>query len=163
MKTRDLFDWMVCGYREDHGKHSMFCNGWRFGMETRRGRFVAALLQFATDLPRKPMYYRHRLADKLAWLSISLRQCKLARFGYYEDEFGNEAAKLVDRIAFDLILATDLSDKDAVGRMNQIQDMVGELGALKGAVSWNDYKLGLKLDEQKLKDTASPFPRGGAE
>lgn len=148
MKTKlnNWFDWIVCGYREKTGTHSMFCGGWRFGMNTLRGRLAAKAFEFVRNVPRQPLYFRHRLADKLAWASISLRQCKLARFGYYEDEFGNEAAKLVDRIAFELIIATDLHDKEAVGRMNQIQDMVGELGSLKGAVSWNDYKLALKLD-----------------
>lgn len=164
LKTfRDWFDWIICGYRYTKGHHSMFCNGWRFGMDTRRGKLVAGLFQFVTDLPRKPLYWRHRIADKLAWASISLRRGKPARFGYYEDEFGNEAARLADRIGFDLILATALDDADAVSRMNQISEMVGQLADLKGAVSWNDYKLSQVLDSARSTPPASGANREEAK
>lgn len=106
-------------------------------METLRGRFVLWCIDSSRAMRGQPSNFKWWLADVFSRWALRLRGDATPRlFGYYEDERGNRAAELADRISFDLVLATVLDDEAAVGRMNRIQDQVGELAALARA-TWH--------------------------
>lgn len=117
--------------------HTCFTAGWCINMSTRRGRLVMWCIDTIRAIRGQPSNFRWWLADVFSRWALRLRGNAVPRlFGYYEDVRGDRAAELADRISFDLILATALDDKEAVGRMNSIQDQVGELAALARA-TWH--------------------------
>ena len=155
MSAKTLFDYIVCGYKDTPGGNTMctFTNGWSFGTDTRRGRIAYRTYDFVTGLPRKPLYFRHWLADKLAWASISLRKGKLSRFGWYEDIRGNRAAELVDDIHTDLVFLSIGQDEDFREKTGRIMDAASELAELKGAVTWMDYSRSEPIGQAEKETT----------
>lgn len=130
MKIHPALCYVLAGYGPETD-HSCFTGGWSINMRTRRGRFVMWAINAIRAARGKPSDFKFWLADLLSRGALRLRGDATPRlFGYYEDVRGNRAAELADRINFDLILATDLDDLDAVSRMNQIHEQVGELASL---------------------------------
>lgn len=130
MKIPSIICYAVAGYGPT-SKHTCFTAGWCINLETVRGRFVMWCIDTVRAVRGQPSNIRWWLADVFSRWALRLRGDATPRlFGYYEDVRGNRAAELADRISFDLVLAAALDDRDAVARMNQIQEQVGELAAL---------------------------------
>jgi hypothetical protein len=130
MKIPTWINYAVAGYGKGN-KSSCFTNGWCIGLDTRRGRFVMWCINTSRAIRGKPSDFKYWLADVLSKAALRLRGDATPRlFGYWEDVRGNRAAEIADRVNFDLVLATNLDDRDHVEKMNQIHEQVGELAAL---------------------------------
>lgn len=134
---RLFIDWLVFGYT-CQTRYATFTAGLRFGMDTLRGRTAYALWDFWRRLPLWPNRARYWLADQLARASLALRGGRLYRFGWFDAQFGNAAARQVEDIEMDLLLLTDFSDATSRERYLELSRKVHELGALKGALSYTD-------------------------
>lgn len=136
MKIHPAICYALAGYGPAT-KSCCFTGGWCINLETRRGRFVMWSINTIRALRGKPSDFRYWLADLLSRWALRLRGDATPRlFGYWEDVRGNRAAELADRINFDLVLATNLDDRDHVEKINQIHEQVGELAALARA-TWH--------------------------
>jgi hypothetical protein len=130
MKIPTWINYAVAGYGEGN-KACCFTAGWCIGLDTRRGRLVMWCINTVRAIRGKPSDFKYWLADVFSKAALRLRGDATPRlFGYWEDVRGNRAAELADRLNFDLVLATNLSDLDHVEKMNRIHEQVGELAAL---------------------------------
>lgn len=130
MKIPPILCYALAGYGPPT-KHTCFTGGWCINMETRRGRFVMWSIDTIRALRGKPSDFKYWLADLLSRAALRLRGDATPRlFGYYEDVRGNRAAELADKISLDLVMASNLDDREHVGQMNRIHDQVSELASL---------------------------------
>ncbi len=129
MNARDLYNWIVCGYRAggDH-KSACFTGGYCINLDSRRGRAVMWLLNLDTAIRRGPWDLRRWLADQFGRAAIRLRGGKTYVFGYYDCSRGNQAAKLVDRLRDHFLTKLDFDG------FLEAEEVLNELAQVKGAI-----------------------------
>ena len=122
---KKILMWLFCGDGAPTTS-TRFYRGLVMNLDTRRGRFVAWLLDLDYAVRQKPTDFRWWLADQLSRAALRLRRQEVSVFGHYDAQKGNRAAMLAEAIWIEVVII-DISAAD------NIDTKLQELASLAGA------------------------------